>query len=114
MTAQLQLRIQLRAQAVADAEQAVDWYLREAGPEVASRFVAALEAAYTHIARHPGTGSPRWGSALDLPGLRGWKLTGFPHIAFYAQVGDSIEVWRVLHSARDIPAWLAAEGARPD
>lgn len=108
------LRIQLRARAVADAEEAVDWYLLEAGPDVAMRFVTALETAYAHIAKHPGTGSPRWAHELDLPGLRGWALTGFPHIVFYTQLADRVEVWRVLHSARDIPAWIATASSPPD
>ncbi|WP_435751719.1 type II toxin-antitoxin system RelE/ParE family toxin [Thauera sp. AutoDN2] len=65
-----------------------------------------LEQAYTHIARHPGTGSPRFGHELDLPGLRSWVLSGYPYLVFYVERPDHIDVWRVLHGQRDIPSWM--------
>jgi toxin ParE1/3/4 len=40
------------------------------------------------------------------PGLRSRRLIGFPYLAFYVERDDCIEVWRVLHAQRDIPAWL--------
>jgi len=30
----------------------------------------------------------------------------FPYLAFYVERADHVDVWRVLHGARDIPAWL--------
>jgi len=32
-----------------------------------------------------------------------------PVSGFYVERADSIDVWRVLHSQRDIPAWLLDE-----
>ena len=66
----------------------------------------ALEKAYAHIARHPATGSPRYAHELNLPGLRDWPLTRYPHLVFYVEHPDQIDVWRVLHGQRDIPAWM--------
>jgi len=57
--------------------------------------------------------SPRYAHALDLPGLRCWPLTRYPYLVFYLQQQDHIDVWRVLHSARDVPAWLADENGPP-
>ena len=53
-----------------DVEAAVDHYVLEAGIEVALGFVDALEAAYDLIARHPESGSLRYGYELGLPDLR--------------------------------------------
>jgi toxin ParE1/3/4 len=46
---------------------------------------------------------------LDLPGLRSWPLTRYPHLVFYIERSDHIDVWRVLHGQRDIPVWLLGE-----
>ena len=35
-----------------------------------------------------------------------------PYLVFYVERPDHIDVWRVLHSQRDIPAWMQEpEGA---
>lgn len=99
-------RVVPRERALQDVEEAVGYYEREAATPVALGFVDALERAYAHIGRHPATGSPRYGHALDLPGLRSWPLTRYPYIVFYMERADHIDVWRVLHERRDIPAWL--------
>ena len=43
---------------------------------------------------------------LNLPGLRFWPLARYPHLVFYVERPQPIEVWRVLHGQRDIPAWM--------
>ena len=73
---------------------------------MAHGFVDALEQAYSRISRHPGTGSPRYARELNLPGLRFWQLTRYPYLVFYVERSDHIDVWRVLHAQRDIPAWM--------
>jgi toxin ParE1/3/4 len=95
-----------RAQANRDVDEAVAYYLREAGEDVALGFIDALEKAYGHIGRHPATGSPRYAHELNLPGLRAWPLTRFPHLVFYIEHPDHIDVWRVLHGQRDIPVLM--------
>ncbi|MBV9062142.1 MAG: type II toxin-antitoxin system RelE/ParE family toxin [Alphaproteobacteria bacterium] len=89
-----------------DVDQAIAYYRREASDEVARAFVRALEMAYRHIRRHPGSGASRYAVELNLPGLRSWPLKRFPHVIFYIETRDRIDIWRVLHSARDIPAWM--------
>ncbi len=97
-----------RQQAHQDAQDALAWYVQEAGTAVALGFVDALEQAYAHIRRHPATGSPRYAHALNLPGLRCWPLKRYPYLVFYVAHASHIDVWRVLHQQRDIPGWLQA------
>lgn len=102
----------LSSQALRDIEDAVDHYLVEADIAVAQRFIDAVETALDLIAREPGIGSPRYAHELQIPGLRSWGLRDFPQLLFYLVTADAIDVVRLLHGARDIPAWLA--GAEPD
>lgn len=95
-----------RALASRDVDQAIEHYLDEGGERVGLGFIDALEKAYRHIARHPASGSPRYAQELDLPGLRVWPLKRYPHLVFYVERDDHIDVWRVLHSQRDLPAWM--------
>ena len=96
-----------RQLAIEDVEAAVDWYLTEAGAQAAAGFVDELEAAFAHIGRHPGSGSPRYAHELDIAGLRSWPMTRYPYLLFYFEQAQHIEVWRVLHGNRDLPAWLS-------
>lgn len=95
-----------RTQANRDVDDALAYYLGEDAPQAALGFVDALEKAYVHIGRHPGAGSPRYAHELNLPGLRAWPLTRYPYLVFYIERPDHVDVWRVLHGQRDIPAWM--------
>ncbi len=90
-----------------DVDEAIEHYLSEDAAEAALGFIDALERAYTHISRHPSSGSPRYAHELNLPGLRSWPLTRYPYLVFYMEQSDHVDVWRVLHGHRDIPAWMA-------
>ncbi|MDE2594602.1 MAG: type II toxin-antitoxin system RelE/ParE family toxin [Burkholderiales bacterium] len=99
-------RVVPREQASRDVDDAIAYYLREGADQAALGFIDALEHAYAHLGRHPGTGSPRHGHELNLPGLRAWSLTGYPYLIFYVERSDHVDVWRVLHAQRDIPVWM--------
>jgi len=62
-----------------------------------------------HIARQPATGSPRYAHELDLPGLRCWPLRRYPYLVFYVELPRHVDVWRILHRRRDIPAAMLEE-----
>lgn len=96
-----------RTIAVRDVEAAIDFYLAEASSDVALRFIDALEQAYAHLSDRASSCSPRYGHELGLPSLRSWPLSGFPFVIFFMEYPDLVDVWRVLHGARDIPAWLS-------
>lgn len=100
-----------RERANRDVEEAVGSYLSEATVQVALGFVDALEQAYAHVGRHPATGSPRHAHELNLPGLRARLLKRYPYIVFCVERPDCIDVWRVLHGQRDIPAWMQGPDA---
>ena len=95
-----------RERANQDVDDAIAYYLEEASSAVALGFVDELERSYTHIARYPGTGLPRYGHELDLPGLRAWALSSYPYLVFYVEQPNHIDVWRILHGQSDIPAWM--------
>ena len=98
-------------QANHDVDEALEYCLKEASDEVALGFIDALGKAYTHISRHPASGSTRYLVELNLPGLRSWPVRRFPHIVFYVEATDHVDVWRVLHGTRDIPEWMQGPGA---
>lgn len=95
-------RAHLRPQALADRKDSVRYYRREAGPLIAENMVAAARKALDHIERNPGTGSPRIGQILDIPGLRSWRVSGFPLIWFYFEREDCLDVVRLLGERQDI------------
>lgn len=99
-----------RQQAVDDVAQALDFYLADGAGTAAAGFVDALERAYAHIGRHPASGSPRLGHELNLPGLRAWPLKRYPYLVFYVERDDHVDVWRVLHGQRDLPARMREPG----
>ncbi len=98
-----------RAAAERDIEDALAYYLDQDARQAALGFIDALEKAYGHIGANPTSGSPRYAHELDIPGLRSWSLGRYPHVVFYVERDDHIDLWRVLHGQRDIPAWQAAE-----
>ena len=89
-----------------DINEIIGYYLGESAEQAAYGFIDALEEAYAHIGRHPATGSPRYAHELNLPGLRFWPLSRYPHLVFYVERPDYIDVWRVLHGKQDIPEWM--------
>lgn len=95
-----------RVKARDDIDLAVEFYADEAGADVAIAFINALQQAYAFIGEMPAAGSPRWSHELNLPGLRSMGLKGFPWLVFYMEFEDHIDVWRVLHAKRDVPAGL--------
>lgn len=97
-----------------DVDAAMAHYAREAGERLAVDFMDAMHVAIRRIAEQPGAGSPRHAHQLDVPGLRTQALKRFPYRAFYIERPDRIDVWRVLHGSRDIPAPLLGDNDDSD
>ena len=89
-----------------DVVDAADWYAAQGGLALELAFTDALEKAVGQINRHPGIGSPRHAVLLQIADLRVWPVKGFPQLIFYVEREQRIDVWRVLHAQRDIPAWM--------
>ena len=89
-----------------DLDEAAAHYLREGGERAAVRFADAVDRAYDHIQRHPATGSSHYAVELRMPGLRFWRVNRYPYLVLYVESLERIDVRRVLHCKRDIPAWM--------
>lgn len=85
-------------------EKAVAFLLESQAPAAARQVLVELEAAFARLARRPRVGSPRY--AHLVPGLRFWGLRRHPYLIFYVEQPRSVDVLRVLHAARDLPAAL--------
>jgi len=71
-----------REEASRDIDEAIAYLLREGASGAALGFIDALGHALAHISRHPASGSSRYASELDLPGLH-WPLKNHSHLVFY-------------------------------
>ena len=101
--------VRLRERAAADIDRAVDYYLPEADTEVALRFVDAIERAIGQISRSTQAGSLRFSYEIEIPDLRVRPLTRFPYLVFYVVRDEVVDVWRILHTRRDIPSAMGDE-----
>jgi toxin ParE1/3/4 len=81
-------------------------YRREAGVPIADAFVDALQQALGFLAQNPAAGSLRYAYQTGIPGLRIWPIRRYPHLVLYLDGEHVLEVVRVLHGKRDIPASL--------
>ncbi|MGQ0542525.1 MAG: type II toxin-antitoxin system RelE/ParE family toxin [Blastocatellia bacterium] len=95
-----------RQDADEDIDHAFEYYLSEAGSELAIAFIDEFERAASHLSRFPLSGSPRLGHALGISELRQWPLRRFPYLILYFDMKNSVEIWRVLHGEIDLPEWL--------
>lgn len=95
-----------RRLATQDLRDTAAHYAVEVDAATAHRFVDAAQQAFTLIGRQPRIGSPRYAVELDWPGLRTHPVRRFPYFIFYLEQTDHLDVLRVLHAHRDIPASL--------
>jgi toxin ParE1/3/4 len=97
----------LRSRAASDIDETIAWLRGDAGDAVALAFIDALENGINRITRSPNAGSLRFVYELGIPELRALGLRRFPYVIFYVPLGDRIDIWRVLHTRRDIPGTFA-------
>ena len=97
------MRVRLARAAAADADRIFTW-LKAESPAAPLRFSAALEAGVRRLRQFPDIGHPVPNLVPELEGLRTWPLPGFPAILLvYASGRSGVDVFRVLHGARDLP-----------
>lgn len=93
--------------AATDLEELADHFLRHAGHAVALRFIDRAERAFNQLVATPGIGAPLGLDELPYEDIRRWHIGGFDRLMIlYRPTADGIEVIRVLHTARDLPAVL--------
>lgn len=79
-------------------------------PEVAIRFVDAVDETVALICASPLAGSPKTLTNRSLAGLRSWAVKGFEDILiFYLAEPERVRIVRVLHGRRDISKILEEE-----
>jgi toxin ParE1/3/4 len=99
-----QRQAHLRARAAVDVEDAVAHLRSTAGGMVALSFIDALERGVNLLTRSPHTGSLQFAYELAIPELRAWALKRFPYVIFYVPHENRIDILRVLHTRRHLPA----------
>lgn len=99
--------VRLTPKARQDISRIARHYRAAAGEPIALAFAEAVDRALRHISDHPASGSPRYAHWLELPGLRVWPLRRFPHLVFYVEQAEAVDVWRVLHGSQDMPEQFA-------
>jgi len=90
-------------QAILDLDDAVKFYTDQSGPELATRYLAALRKATSLLIANPGLGTPIKSRKADLA-VR-WLPLASPfqkHLMFYRSGAKASEVIRVLHASRNI------------
>lgn len=92
----------LRPQALADRKDSVRYYRQAASTRIAEEMVMATREALNQIEQNPSIGSPHISLLLDIPGLRSWRVTGFPLIWFYFERENHLDVVRLLGERQDI------------
>jgi len=112
----MSFRLRVTPEADRDADEIGGYILRDSF-EHAEKFYDALDATYRHITLRPHAWRPV--ISLNNPradGLRYRPVLGFPnHLVLFRVAGEYVDVVRIIHAARDLPAVLARElGLEPE
>lgn len=93
----------IRRRAARDLSRQAAWFAREAGADVAKRFLIAAQESFGDLAGTPGLGAPVQRERPRTGEVRKWRIRGFPDLRiFYAErPGGGVAVIRVLHAAQD-------------
>lgn len=78
---------------------------------MAVRVAKATNAALEQIELDPGIGSATLGKLLGIPGLRTLRVAKFPLLWCYFELGEHLDVVRLLGERQHILAILADEFA---
>ena len=100
----------LRPSAEADLVEAARYDAREGGLLLGERMFDAAIAALQSIERMPSMGSPRLGQLCEIPGLRSWRIAGFPMQWLYFERSEHLDVVRLVGDRQDILAILEEGG----
>ncbi len=95
-------------QFIADFDLQYRWYFREAGEDLACRYLLAVDGTLQKLANFPDMGYLRHFPQPDLRGIRSFPVEQpfDRHLIFYRVTETEVEAWRIMHGARDLPARL--------
>ena len=78
-------------------------YIARDNIDAADRFLEAAFDTLQELARMPGMGRKRNFPQARLRDLRSFRVKGFEnYLIFYSPIRDGIEVFHILHGARDL------------
>lgn len=100
----------LRPQAEQDLVDTARYYVQVGGHGLGAKMFDDALAALETIQHEPGIGSPWTGQLCDIPGLRSWRVSGFPAQWLYFETDSHLDVVRLLGDRQDIAAILTEEG----
>jgi toxin ParE1/3/4 len=92
----------------ADFDQQYRWYLAEAGEEIAERFLRAATNTLLLLSEQPDLGPRRKFRHPLLHDLRSIQVEQpFQKVLiFYRVAENTLQAWRLMHGARDLPRRL--------
>ena len=99
----------LRPLAEEDLVERTRYYRDQGGDELGERFFDTAIASLRALERMPSIGSPRVGELCDIPGLRSYRIEGFPTGWFYLVRAEHLDVVRLLAFTQDLPAIVIDE-----
>ena len=93
---------------IADLERQFEWYVVNAGWELADRYLETVEATGGILGQHPLLG-PSGG--FSHPRLRDWRFFVVfrpfqKHVLFYEMTGEEVVMRRAMHGHRNLPRRL--------
>jgi toxin ParE1/3/4 len=93
----------------ADVTGQFGWYVDAGGEALAWRFFTAVDLTLEKLSRQPDLGRVRHFKNPVLQGLRSFRVEPpFDRLLiFYRSTETALQVWRLMHGARDLPRRLA-------
>ena len=93
------LRVEVHAEAAAEAAAATEWYRQEAGADVGVRFVAEVARCLRAIGDAPSR------APMRPDGARRMRTDGFPYVVVYDEHDDRAVVLAIAHTSRRPGYW---------
>lgn len=76
-------------------------FIHRRNPGAARAFLEAAYDTFEFLAHNPGVGRRR--ADLGFPEVRSFRVSGYRrYLIFYRELPGRIQIWRVLHGARDL------------
>lgn len=96
------IRHDFHPEALLEYTEAANYYLREASPDVADRFIKAVESAMEALVNSP----TRW-RVVEAPEIRRYVFNHFPFVIYYRwePLRERIVIYAVMHSSREPGYW---------
>jgi plasmid stabilization system protein ParE len=96
--------------ALIDLENAADFIRRQSSPERAIRFLREADRTFERLAKMPGIGTRYLPDDPRFLGIRYFPLSRFKaFIVFYMPMEGGIQVWHIIHGARNFEGLLSDE-----